>query len=125
MKSRVRKGIPAGLRHVVWPILCDFKGLRREMKFNYAHFIATSEYPCEEIIQKDIDRTFGNNIFFHRGVGQTASTNILKAISLAFPDVGYTQGMNSLAAFFACSIGDEVKLSCNLHNIFCLKSNLI
>lgn len=80
------------------------------MKFNYNHFIATSDYPCEEIIQKDIDRTFGNNIFFRRGIGQGASTNILKAISLAFPDVGYTQGMNSLAAFFACNIGDEVKL---------------
>lgn len=70
MKSRIRKGIPAGMRHIVWPILCDFKGLVKEMKFSYEHFIEASEYPCEEEIETDVKRTCKSNIFFARGIAR-------------------------------------------------------
>lgn len=96
MKSRIRKGIPAGLRHIVWPILCDFGGLKKEMKFNYDHFIEASEYPCEEQIEVDVRRTFGDNIFFSRGIGKVKKQTIFKKKKLFLLEFAKKIYLNSL-----------------------------
>ena len=83
VKERVRKGIPAGLRHLIWPIICDFESLKKEVKFIYFHLIEASQYPCEEEINKDVIRTFAENIYFKRGVGKVSGKNDLKSVQIS------------------------------------------
>ena len=55
-----------------------------------------------------MNRTFSDtNVFFLNGTAQKAITDVLKAVSLAIPEVGYTQGMNFLATFFVLNLSDE------------------
>lgn len=56
MKSRVRKGIPIGLRHSVWPVLCSFETLRAEKDFDYGLLAKTLEYQYKEMIELDVKR---------------------------------------------------------------------
>lgn len=54
-------------------------------------------------IRKDVSRTFPEEIFFavssYGFIGQTQLFNVLKAISLYFPNIGYCQGMNFVVGF--------------------------
>ncbi|SCN60862.1 GTPase-activating protein, putative [Plasmodium chabaudi adami] len=54
----------------------------------------------DNIIEKDIDRTFPNNPYFlnRKEDMQNKLSNILKICSLYFKDIGYCQGMNYVAA---------------------------
>lgn len=56
VKSRVRKGIPIGLRHSVWPVLCSFDTLKQEKDFNYDVLSKTYEYQFKEMIEMDVKR---------------------------------------------------------------------
>lgn len=55
-------------------------------------------------IQKDIHRTFPEEAYFsaeeYGRVGQSQLSNVLKALSIYFPNPGYCQGMNFIVAFF-------------------------
>lgn len=59
--------------------------------------------PCEIDIKKDVSRTFPDESFFATGsygfIGQSQLFNVLKAISLYFPNIGYCQGMNFVIGF--------------------------
>ena len=54
-------------------------------------------------IQKDVHRTFPEETYFSAEefgkIGQSQLFNVLKALSIYFPNLGYVQGMNFLVAF--------------------------
>ncbi|RHY85374.1 hypothetical protein DYB35_008143 [Aphanomyces astaci] len=50
------------------------------------------------IILRDLDRTFPSEPLFATGQGPALLANVLKAVSVHVPDVGYCQGMNFIAA---------------------------
>lgn len=58
----------------------------------------------ETDIKKDLHRTFPSEPYFsaekYGRIGQKHLFNVLKALSLYFPNIGYAQSMNFLAAFF-------------------------
>ena len=43
------------------------------------------------------------------GLGQQSLQNVLKAISITQPNMGYCQGLNFVAALFLIYLNDEVK----------------
>jgi len=65
-------------------------------------------------IEVDLNRTFPYEQYFssvdNKMIGQDHLYNVLKAISLYFPNLGYTQGMNFLVALFLLvSGGNELQ----------------
>jgi len=72
----------------------------------------TSSYEID--IRKDVHRTFPNEPYFSserfNNIGQDQLFNVLKALSLYLPNVGYTHGMNFIAAFLLLvSGGNELE----------------
>ena len=85
LKARVRKGIPKSLRHEVWPLICNIKGMKTSSNMFYDELIAKENWIFEADIKKDVDLTFQNNIFFSREVGKVGSSDTES-------DHGYPEG---------------------------------
>jgi len=100
LQRRVRKGVPDCLRGTVWPRLAGSDHLCKAAPGRYAELL-TLPAPMEEVIMRDINRTFPTHVFFREldGMGQRALLNVLKAYSVHNPDVGYCQGMGFIAGF--------------------------
>ena len=107
MKKAIRAGIPACYREKAWPILCEFHVLKKKKGYNFNEVVKKSNPSAEKIIEKDLRRTFPKNIFFSNGEGPNSIKKILLCVSLTFPSVSYTQGMNCIAGFFSLLMSDE------------------
>ncbi|KNC49898.1 TBC1 domain family member 10B [Thecamonas trahens ATCC 50062] len=95
-KKRARKGVPAEVRSVVWPALA---GADAYVARYDELLLQTPAEPERVQIVKDLHRTFPHHAGF-RGVGgplQSALGRVLSAAALMRNDVGYCQGMASLA----------------------------
>ena len=115
LKERTRKGIPDSMRGFAWPILAgveNFK-IRREnlykellSKMNKNDFIEKKE---EEVIIRDLHRTFPKNMIFmtRLGEGQRALFRILMCYGSYNKKTGYVQGMGFLAALFLTYMDEE------------------
>lgn len=95
------------MRHEVWPIVCNLKSIKAESYLYYDELVQRDNWLHEEEIKKDVVRTFQTNMFFKRGIGMEAITEILKAVSFAFPSLGYTQGMSFIAGMFSFYLSNE------------------
>ena len=96
----VRRGVPAEIRHRVWPTLL---GVRAEAKMLiiYQRCAQSDFVDAETGKQIDIDllRTFPQRPAFARGgVGIERLRRVLHAYSTYDFDVGYVQGINYIAA---------------------------
>jgi hypothetical protein len=49
-------------------------------------------------IDADVERTLGNNVYFRNGIGKTKLTDVLIAYARYNPTIGYSQGLNIIAA---------------------------
>lgn len=99
-QKMLKKGIPARYRWSVWKNHVEIdkfyeRGLYERLKG------LTSRWETDII--KDLHRTFPFEPYFYSNkyeqVGQKHLFNVLKAISLYLPTVGYAQSMNFLVAF--------------------------
>lgn len=76
-----------------------------------AAFYALQEKSSPDDVQIDLDvpRTISRHIMFRRRYrgGQRLLFRVLHALSIYFPDVGYVQGMASLAATLLCYFDEE------------------
>lgn len=76
-----------------------------------AEFSRLQSEPCEYDGQIDLDvpRTISQHIMFRRRYrgGQRLLFRVLRAVALYFPDIGYVQGMASLAATLLCYFDEE------------------
>ncbi|KAF3942316.1 hypothetical protein ABW19_dt0206295 [Dactylella cylindrospora] len=65
--------------------------------------------PDDVQIDLDVPRTISSHIMFRRRYrgGQRLLFRVLHAVSLYFPDIGYVQGMASLAATFLCYYDED------------------
>jgi len=101
LDSRIRKGVPDGLRDKVWPRLVElnqtiltepaFEDLLEKTNLSFDAEIDKTR----ECISRDIGRTFPRHVVFQKrnGVGQQSLTNVLRAYASLDPEVGYCQGM--------------------------------
>ena len=105
LKRRLRKGIPDGIRMKIWPLLAE----NSSQEQNYEELVNTEDFPYQEDITVDVPRTFPNHTLFRdkKSVGIQSLHNILKALSIKFPEMGYCQGINFIAAAFLMYLNDE------------------
>lgn len=108
LSRRVRKGIPDCLRGTVWPKLAGSDCAAQEAPGRYQECL-TLPAPMEEIIFRDINRTFPTHVFFREldGMGQRQLMNVLKAYSVHNPEVGYCQGMGFIAGLLLLHMQEE------------------
>jgi hypothetical protein len=73
------------------------------------HRFQQANSPDDVQIDLDVPRTINRHIMFRRRYrgGQRLLFRVLHALSLYFPDVGYVQGMASLAATLLCYFDEE------------------
>jgi len=99
-RKLLRKGIPQQYRWSVWKNHIEIdkfyeKGLYEKFQ--------TLSSTWEEDIRKDVHRTFPHEPYFssekHDKIGQKHLFNVLKALSLYLPHIGYAQSMNYIVAF--------------------------
>ncbi|KAK6525526.1 hypothetical protein TWF281_010588 [Arthrobotrys megalospora] len=113
--DRTWKGIPDCWRSAAWFSFLETSAKKQEdYKSNVDligcyHSLSSQNSPDDVQIDLDVPRTISSHIMFRRRYrgGQRLLFRVLHAISLYFPDIGYVQGMASLAATFLCYYDED------------------
>ena len=108
LKKRTRKGIPDNLRSNVWQLFADIKTIYKKGLFQELSN-QKSDQETEEIILKDLDRTYPSCQLFAEkyGGGQRKLFNVLSNFSKFQKEIGYVQGMSFLTALFLTYMDEE------------------
>ncbi|EGC35256.1 hypothetical protein DICPUDRAFT_152459 [Dictyostelium purpureum] len=108
VRSRSIKGIPDRMRSEVWLLLSMATIEKEKNKGLYDQYV-NSHSESEVAIDLDVNRAFRNHIFFREryGIGQVSLFNVLKAYSIHDRDIGYTQGMSSIASLLVMYLPEE------------------
>ena len=109
LKERVRKGIPDSLRGYVWQKILnvDEEFYKKDLYVQLND--ESGDQSLEEVIIKDIDRTFPKNTFFNQkyGGGQRSLYKVLVNYSKYNKEVGYVQGMGFITALLLTYMDEE------------------
>ena len=95
---------PASLKWEVWQLLINDKRYFSISEANFNTLISEKNEKVEDIVNKDVPRTFSNKEFFKSEienvkVGREMLYKLCKAVGTYFKNIGYTQGFNFLAGF--------------------------
>lgn len=122
LKRYVRKGIPAEWRGNAWWYFARGDEMLNKNKDLYAKLVAKVETGKRnkntirdlDVIERDLNRTFPDNIHFHRESFQSeepfmiqALRRVLLAFSIYDSEIGYCQSMNFLAALLLLFLNEE------------------
>ena len=115
LKSRTRKGVPDCLRTKVWQLFAKIPELKNKNKNVYSNIINQLKEndilnkKDEDIIIRDLHRTFPKNFIFmdKLGGGQRALYKVLSAYSFYNTNTGYVQGMGFITALFLTYMNEE------------------
>lgn len=107
--------VPPYLRRRLWPILLDTVSLRKRDQGLYQRLCteletSTMTDDIEHTIEADVTRTMPLHSLFWAGgaqVGVQSLRSILRAYAKHVPEIGYCQGMSSIAAVFLMNATDE------------------
>ncbi|KAF2436414.1 hypothetical protein EJ08DRAFT_146071 [Tothia fuscella] len=104
--NKIRAGIPAPLRGVVWVSMAGARELTIEEQYDR---LSGESSPYENIISKDIGRSFPGVEMFRdpNGEGQIMLGRVLKAFSLYDDKIGYCQGLGFLVGPLLMNMGDK------------------
>ncbi|KAJ2812035.1 hypothetical protein GGI24_006735, partial [Coemansia furcata] len=105
LAAKIRAGIPARIRGVVWQTLTQARSTYLQTVYTQL----VKEYsPHERIIRRDLTRTFPKIPVFKSegGSGQQRLFRILKAYSLYDAEVGYCQGLGFIIGPLLMSMGE-------------------
>ncbi|KAK6641121.1 hypothetical protein RUM44_012823 [Polyplax serrata] len=107
LTALVQNGIPEPLRCEIWQRLAGCENDRAMM--DTFRILITKDCNCENVIQRDINRTFPAHDFFKEagGLGQDSLYRISKAYAVYDAEVGYCQGLSFLAATLLLHMPEE------------------
>ncbi|KHN82750.1 Growth hormone-regulated TBC protein 6 [Toxocara canis] len=97
LKRFVRKGVPAKLRATIWMLGCPQIELA---KYEVSKTVI-------DAIRLDLPRTFPDNERLSSAAGKRIIGRILFRVAQHFPDIGYCQGFNFIAALLYLILNDE------------------
>lgn len=108
LANLVRCGIPDILRGTIWQKLANVEN-KADMADSY-RILITKETSCENVIQRDINRTFPAHRYFKDtgGMGQDSLYKVSKAYAVYDTEVGYCQGLSFIAASLLLHVSSEV-----------------
>eukprot|EP01087_Luapelamoeba_hula_P007787 TRINITY_DN1911_c0_g1_i1.p1 TRINITY_DN1911_c0_g1~~TRINITY_DN1911_c0_g1_i1.p1 ORF type:complete len:796 (+),score=150.04 TRINITY_DN1911_c0_g1_i1:791-3178(+) len=113
LQERVIKGIPDCVRGTVWKLFMAADERKAALKSKgevYAEVVVEGlKTQDARQIDLDIRRTYRNHFMFRAssGVGQQTLGNVLKAYAYYDKEVGYCQGMSSVAALMLMYMEEE------------------
>ncbi|KAI9719722.1 MAG: hypothetical protein M1812_003210 [Candelaria pacifica] len=104
--KKIRGGVPPPLRGVVWQSLAASRDQFLEERFEK---LSTETSPYENLIGKDIGRTFPTVEMFRDpdGEGQRMLGRVLKCFSLYDQKIGYCQGLGFLVGPLLLHMGER------------------
>ncbi|KAH7135777.1 rab-GTPase-TBC domain-containing protein [Dendryphion nanum] len=104
--NKIRGGIPAPLRGVVWQ---SAAGARDKLIEDQYDTLCGESSPYENIINKDLGRSFPGVEMFKdpEGEGQKMMGRVLKCFSLYDNKIGYCQGLGFLVGPLLMQMGDK------------------
>ncbi|KAF2465644.1 uncharacterized protein BDR25DRAFT_295307 [Lindgomyces ingoldianus] len=104
--NKVRGGIPAPLRGMVWQSASGARDKLIEDQFDH---LCGESSPYENIINKDLGRSFPGVEMFRdpEGEGQKMLGRVLKCFSLYDHKIGYCQGLGFLVGPLLMQMGDK------------------
>jgi hypothetical protein len=114
LKKRIRKGITDSLRGEVWLKITGTEKIINQNNNVYNELVNNIKdnetlIPDEEIIIKDLHRTFPRSLLFlnRLGQGQRLLFRILSCFSIRNKKVGYVQGMSFIVGIFLSYMTEE------------------
>jgi hypothetical protein len=102
LNGLIRRGVPVTFRREVWLERSGANNIRDPEL--YASLLAREDedeqFQRETLreISVDVERTLANNVYFREGIGKSRLKSILLAFAKHNPDIGYSQGLNIIAA---------------------------
>lgn len=112
LSSRIRKGIPDAVRGRAWGLMLDCERVENEASYQ-ALLVAVADSENRDVIDRDVNRTFSDYVFFRQKEGQSPSQgreslrNVLRAYACHDKELGYCQGMSFHAALFLMYATEE------------------
>lgn len=113
LHKRIYKGIPDKVRNVVWAKLLNLSEVMAETKNKdmYQGMLKLARKHGTEArqIDSDVNRQFREHVFFRERYNnkQQELFNVLVAYSVYNSEVGYCQGMSTLAGMLLMYLGEE------------------
>jgi hypothetical protein len=96
--SLIRRGVPVSFRREVWLERSGANNSRDSELYESLLSQKTLDANILREINIDVDRTLANNVFFREGVGKERLRDVLVAFAQHNPKIGYSQGLNIIAA---------------------------
>ena len=108
LKQRTRKGVPDGLRSYVWQLFGEVDKFKKKNLFQELDKMHNDK-TIEDIIVKDLDRTFPScQLFMDKyGNGQRKLFRVLINYSKYNKQIEYIQGMGYIVALFLIYMDEE------------------
>lgn len=111
-------GIPMKLRHPIWMELSNTSAIMKPNAYTYYLGLREGDDQSEiDAILKDVPRTLTTKYDFYTGKGFNKLKEVLFAFVGRYPDLGYTQGLNTIAGYLLLAIPSEEDafwLLCNI-----------
>ncbi|CAO1402778.1 unnamed protein product [Diamesa hyperborea] len=111
LNKRIFKGIPNKLRSSVWAKLFNLEKIMKENKDVYAKMLTLAQKYSTDIrqIDSDVNRQFRDHVSFREryNIKQQQLFNVLAAYSMYNMEVGYCQGMSTLAGCLLIYLDEE------------------